>query len=119
MRTKRVAVVSLIAFCLGGVGGGAYAYVTHPINHGGGETSLTLNLEQAHENWEVEQFINEQEKLRPDGMEASKSRQAANIPASHIITGRPIRLRLPVRIRLYPKQTLLWKSSRMIIVAAC
>lgn len=72
MRTKRVAVVSLIAFCLGGVGGGAYAYITHPINHGDGETSLTLNLEQAHENWEVEQFINEQEKLRPDGMEESK-----------------------------------------------
>ena len=72
MRIKRVAVVSLITFIIGGVGGSAYAYVPHPSQRGDGELALSLNLEQAHENWEVEQFISEQEELRPDGLSESK-----------------------------------------------
>ena len=72
MRIKRVAVVSLITFIIGGVGGSAYAYVTHPSQRGDGQLALSLNLEQAHENWEVEQFISEQEELRPDGLSESK-----------------------------------------------
>lgn len=72
MRTKRVAVVSLITFLIGGVGGSAYAYVTHPSHSGDSQLALSLDLEQAHENWEVEQFISEQEELRPDGLSESK-----------------------------------------------
>ncbi len=72
MRIKRIAVVSLITFLLGGVGGSAYAYVTHPSRGGDGQLALSLNLEQAHENWEVEQFISEQEQLRPDGLGEAK-----------------------------------------------
>lgn len=72
MRIKRIAVVSLITFLLGGVGGSAYAYVTHPSHGGDRQLALSLNLEQAHENWEVEQFISEQEQLRPDGLGEAK-----------------------------------------------
>lgn len=72
MRTKRVAVVSLITFLIGVGGGSAYAYVTHPSHGGDNQLALSLNLEQAHENWEVEQFISEQEELRPDGLSESK-----------------------------------------------
>lgn len=68
MRTKRVVIVCCITFFVGMIGGGAYAYTTNSDDSQG----LALKLEQAQENWEVEQFINEQEKLRPDGMGESK-----------------------------------------------
>lgn len=70
MRTKRVMVVSIITFMLGGAGGAAYAYVTHTTIDG--QMALPVNLEQAQENWAVEQFISEQEELRPNGLEQSK-----------------------------------------------
>lgn len=73
MRIKRVALVSLITFLVGGVGGAAYAYVSHPAFHSEeGDFSLAINLEQIQENHEVEQFITQQEQLRPDGLEESK-----------------------------------------------
>lgn len=70
MRIKRVAVVSLITFMLGGLGGAAYAYVTHTAVIG--QMALPVDLEQAQENWAVEQFISEQEELHPKGLEQSK-----------------------------------------------
>ena len=72
MNVKRIAVVSLATFLIGGVCGGAFAYVNHPANGGSGNASLAEDLKQAHANREVEQFISEQEKLRPEGLEESK-----------------------------------------------
>ena len=68
MNVKRVAVVSLITFFIGAVGGGVFAFLNHPINGGSGSASLAEDLKQAHANREVQQFINEQEKLHPDGL---------------------------------------------------
>ena len=68
MRVKRIAVVSLITFLIGGLGGAAFAYVNHPANGGSGQASLAEDLKQAQMNREVEQFINEQEKEHPDGL---------------------------------------------------
>lgn len=67
MDIKRAAVISLITFLIGGVLGGAYAFATHD-----DQKSLAMNIEQAHDDWEVEQFINEQEKQRPNGLEESR-----------------------------------------------
>lgn len=67
MDIKRAAVISLITFLIGGILGGAYAFSTHD-----NQKSLAMNIEQAHEDWEVEQFINEQEKQRPNGLEESR-----------------------------------------------
>lgn len=72
MNVKRIAVVSLATFLIGGVCGGAFAYVNHPANGGSGSASLAEDLKQAQANREVEQFISEQEKLRPEGLENSK-----------------------------------------------
>ncbi len=72
MNVKRVVVVSLITFLIGGIGGGAFAFMNHPANGGSGGASLADDLKQAHANQEVQQFIDEQEKLRPDGLEESK-----------------------------------------------
>lgn len=68
MNVKRVAVVSLITFFIGAVGGGIFAFVNHPANGGSGSASLAEDLKQAHANREMQQFINEQEKLHPDGL---------------------------------------------------
>ncbi len=68
MNVKRVAVVSLITFLVGAAGGGIFAFVNHPANGGSGSASLTEDLKQAQANREVQQFINKQEKLHPDGL---------------------------------------------------
>lgn len=70
MRIKRVAMVSVITFLLGGVCGGAYAYVSY--QNGQQELSLTDGLEQMQDDRAVAQFVSEQEKLRPNGLEESK-----------------------------------------------
>ena len=70
LRKKRVAAVSLIIFLLGGVCGGAYAYITNPVVQAGDNQFAVLN--QLQENREVEQFIGEQEKLHPDGLTESQ-----------------------------------------------
>ncbi len=72
MKIKGIIVASVITFLLGTVGGGAAAYVNHPANGGHGMASLSEDIKQAHENREIEQFIDQQEKLRPDGLEESK-----------------------------------------------
>lgn len=72
MNIKRMVAVSAITFFIGCAGGGVFAYVNHPANGGHGSASLSETLRQAHEDREFEQFINQQEKLRPDGMEQSK-----------------------------------------------
>lgn len=72
MNIKRMVAASAITFLIGCAGGGVFAYVNHPANGGQGSISLSETLKQAHENREIEQFINQQEKLRPDGMEQAK-----------------------------------------------
>ena len=72
MNVKRVAVVSLITFLIGAVGGGVFAFFNHPANGGSGGASLTSDLKQAQANREVQRFISKQEKLHPDGLEESK-----------------------------------------------
>ena len=57
MNVKRIAVVSLVTFLIGGVCGGTFAYVNHPANGGSGSASLAEDLKQAQANREVEQFI--------------------------------------------------------------
>lgn len=66
MKTKQIIIASLITFLIGGLGGSAYAYATH------NNRDLPHSLAQAQENREVEQFITEQENMRPDGMSESK-----------------------------------------------
>lgn len=70
MRIKRIAVVSVVTFLLGGVCGGAYAYVAH--QNGQEDLSLADGLGQVQENVAVAQFVSEQERLRPEGLEESK-----------------------------------------------
>ncbi len=72
MNVKRIVIVSLITFLIGGIGGGALAYMNHPINGGRGGNSLTDDLRQAQAEQEVQKFIAEQEEMRPDGLTESK-----------------------------------------------
>ena len=71
MNVKRVALVSLITFFIGAAGGGIFAFVNHPANGGSGSASLAEDLKQAQANREVQQFIQKQEKLHPDGLSES------------------------------------------------
>lgn len=68
MRVKRVSMVCLIAFLIGGFAGAAFAYGNHPMNGGNGQTSITESLKQAQEEHELQQFIDTQEELHPDGL---------------------------------------------------
>ena len=67
---KKIIVISLLAFVIGCVGGGALAYANH--HKGLADQSLLASISQTQDNWEVEQFIREQEEQRPDGMEESQ-----------------------------------------------
>ncbi len=72
MRVKRVALVSVITFLLGGLCGSAYAYVSYSLSNTNEDISLADNLEQVQENIAVEQFVKAQEEQRPNGLEESK-----------------------------------------------
>lgn len=72
MRVKRVALVSIVTFLLGGLCGSAYAYVSYSFSNTNEDISLSDNLEQVQENIAVEQFVKAQEEQRPNGLEESK-----------------------------------------------
>ena len=72
MRVKRVALVSIVTFLLGGLCGSAYAYVSYSFSNTNEDISLSDNLEQVQENLAVEQFVKAQEEQRPNGLEESK-----------------------------------------------
>lgn len=50
MRVKRVALVSIVTFLLGGLCGSAYAYVSYSFSNTNEDISLSDNLEQVQEN---------------------------------------------------------------------
>ena len=51
MRVKRVALVSIVTFLLGGLCGSAYAYVSYSFSNTNEDISLSDNLEQVQENY--------------------------------------------------------------------
>lgn len=67
---KKIIVVCLLTFVIGCVGGGALAYVNH--QKGLADQSLLASISKTQDDWEVEQFIRNQEEQRPDGMEESQ-----------------------------------------------
>lgn len=62
--------VCLFTFVIGCIGGGAFAYTNH--QKGLEAESLLASLSQTQDEWEVEQFIREQEEQRPKGLEESQ-----------------------------------------------
>ena len=67
---KKMIFFCLFTFVIGGVGGAALAYENH--QNGLEAQSLLASISQTQDNWEVEQFIREQEEQRPEGMEESQ-----------------------------------------------
>ena len=67
---KKIIVVCLLTFVIGCVGGGALAYANH--QKGLADQSLLASISKTQDDWEVEQFIRNQEEQRPDGMEESQ-----------------------------------------------
>ena len=68
--SKKITVVCILTFLIGCAGGGALAYANH--QKGLESQTLLASISQTQENWEVEQFIREQEEQRPEGMEESQ-----------------------------------------------
>lgn len=83
MRVKRVALVSIVTFLLGGLCGSAYAYVSYSFSNTNEDISLSGNLEQVQENIAVEQFVKAQEEQR-QGLEESKIETRQQIYRHHI-----------------------------------
>ena len=67
---KKLITLCLLTFIIGCAGGGALAYANH--QKGMEAQSFLASLSQTQDNWEVEQFIREQEEQRPDGLEESQ-----------------------------------------------
>ena len=67
---KKIISICLLTFVIGCIGGGALAYANH--QKGMESQTLLASIAQTQDNWEVEQFIREQEEERPDGMEESQ-----------------------------------------------
>ena len=67
---KKIISICLLTFAIGCIGGGALAYANH--QKGMESQTLLASIAQTQDNWEVEQFIREQEEQRPDGMEESQ-----------------------------------------------
>lgn len=67
---KKLIIICLLTFFIGCAGGGALAYANH--QKGLEAQSLLASISQTQDNWEVEQFIREQEEQRPDGLEESQ-----------------------------------------------
>ncbi len=67
---KKFTVICLLAFLIGCAGGGALAYANH--QKGLEAQSLLASISQTQSDWEVEQFIREQEEQRPEGLEESQ-----------------------------------------------
>ena len=67
---KKIISICLLTFAIGCIGGGALAYANH--QKGMESQTLLASIAQTQDNWEVEQFIREQEEQRPDGLEESQ-----------------------------------------------
>ena len=67
---KKIISICLLTFAIGCIGGGALAYANH--QKGIESQNLLASIAQTQDNWEVEQFIREQEEQRPDGMEEAQ-----------------------------------------------
>ncbi len=67
---KKLTVICLLAFIIGCAGGGALAYANH--QNGLEAQSLLASISKTQNDWEVEQFIREQEGQRPEGLEESQ-----------------------------------------------
>ena len=67
---KKFTIICLLAFLLGCAGGGVLAYANH--QKGLESQSLIASISQTQSDWEVEQFIREQEEQRPEGLEESQ-----------------------------------------------
>lgn len=67
---KKIISICLLTFAIGSIGGGALAYANH--QKGIESQNLLASIAQTQDNWEVEQFIREQEEQRPDGMEEAQ-----------------------------------------------
>ena len=68
--SKKMISICLLTFIIGCAGGGVLAYENH--QKGIEERSLLASLSQTQDDWEVEQFIRDQEEQRPDGLEESQ-----------------------------------------------
>ena len=84
MRIKRIAVVSVVTFLLGGVCGGAYAYVAH--QNGQEDLSLADGLGQVQENVAVAQFVSEEsgwyQIITSDGLQGYVSAEYVDVTAN-------------------------------------
>ena len=67
---KKIIVVCLLTFLIGCVGGGTLAYANH--QKGLADQSLLASISKTQDDWEVEQFIRNQEEQRPEGLEESQ-----------------------------------------------
>ncbi len=67
---KKIIYICLLTFVIGCIGGGTLAYANH--QKGLESQTLLASIAQTQDEWEVEQFIREQEEQRPDGMEESQ-----------------------------------------------
>ena len=67
---KKFTIICLLTFLLGCAGGGVLAYANH--QKGLESQSLIASISQTQSDWEVEQFIREQEEQRPEGLEESQ-----------------------------------------------
>ncbi|MBQ2994996.1 MAG: SH3 domain-containing protein [Peptococcaceae bacterium] len=67
---KKLTIICFLTFLIGCAGGGALAYANH--QKGLEAQSLLASISQTQNDWEVEQFIREQEEQRPDGLEEAQ-----------------------------------------------
>ena len=67
---KKLTIICFLTFLIGCAGGGTLAYANH--QKGLEAQSLLASISQTQNDWEVEQFIREQEEQRPDGLEESQ-----------------------------------------------
>ena len=67
---KKLTIICFLTFLIGCADGGALAYANH--QKGLEAQSLLASISQTQNDWEVEQFIREQEEQRPDGLEESQ-----------------------------------------------
>ena len=71
MRIKRIVIMSCFVFLVGGLFGGCFSLLNHTI-FASEEQSVSDAVEGARDDWEVKQFVEEQERLHPNGLSESK-----------------------------------------------
>lgn len=71
MRIKRIVIMSCFVFLVGGIAGGMLSLVTNTL-FTDKDQSVVSAVEGARDDWKINQFVKEQEKLHPDGLSESK-----------------------------------------------